>query len=158
MTRGGKAGWLAAIAAAAAIATPMISRWEGRSLDPYRDIVGVWTVCDGETRVPMRRYTNPECDAMTAKAIGSDFAPEVLACVPGLAEPRRRHQFAASISLAYNIGSPAFCRSSAAAAFNRGEWRRGCEAFAMWNRAGGRRVQGLANRRAAEVRLCLQGL
>jgi lysozyme len=158
VTRGGKAGWLAAIAAAAAIATPIISRWEGRKLDPYQDIVGVWTVCDGETRVRMRRYSNAECDAMTAKAISNDFAPEVLACVPGLAVPRRRHQFAASISLAYNIGSPAFCRSSAAAAFNRGEWRAGCEAFSRWNRAGGRRVQGLANRRAAEVRLCLTGL
>jgi lysozyme len=143
-------------AAAIAVATPLIQRWEGRSLDPYSDIVGVRTVCDGETRVQMRRYTNAECDAMTAKAIRNDFGPKVLACTPGLRD--QPNQLAAAISLSYNIGSGNYCRSTVARRFNAGNLRGGCNAFTMWNRAGGRFVQGLANRREAERAVCLKGL
>jgi len=41
-------------AAAALIA--LVGAWEGKRNDPYRDIVGVWTVCYGETNVAMRRW------------------------------------------------------------------------------------------------------
>lgn len=46
----------------------------------------------------------------------------------------------------------------AARRFNAGNWRGGCDAFLMWNRAGGRVVRGLALRRARERALCLKGL
>lgn len=156
-TRAEKAGSLAAaLAAAALIATPLIERWEGTRPNPYRDIVGVWTVCTGETRVPMRRYTRDECRDMLRRAIVSDYGAGVLAAVPAL--EHRPRQFAASISLAYNIGVPAFARSTVARRFNRGDWRGGCDAFLMWTRAGGREVRGLVNRRRDEQRLCLEGL
>ncbi|MGO7244698.1 glycoside hydrolase family protein [Rhizobium ruizarguesonis] len=32
-----------------------------------------------------------------------------------------------------------------------------CQAMTLFNRAGGRVVQGLVNRRAAELKLCLKG-
>lgn len=142
--------------AAIALATPLIQKWEGRSLDPYQDIVKVWTVCDGETRVQMRRYTHAECDAMTAKAIQGDFGPKVLTCTPGLRD--RPNQLAAAISLSYNIGSANYCRSTVARRFNAGNWRGGCDAFRMWNMAGGLFVRGLANRREDERAVCLKGL
>lgn len=144
-----------AVAAALALAVPLISKWEGRSIDPYQDIVGVWTVCDGETRVEMRRYTAEECDAMTRKAAG-EFAEQVLRCTPGLRN--RPRQLAAATSLAYNIGARAYCNSTAARRFNRGDLRGGCEAFTRWVYAGDRFVQGLANRREDERRLCLSDL
>lgn len=144
-----------AVAGAVAIALPVIARWEGRSLDPYKDIVGVWTVCDGETRVQMRRYTHAECDAMTRKAAGA-FAAKVLACTPTLRD--RPQQLAAATSLAYNIGADAYCRSTVARRFNAGDLRGACNAFGAWVYAGGRRVQGLVNRRADETKLCLTGL
>jgi lysozyme len=28
----------------------LIKPWEGRELKAYKDIVGVWTICDGETK------------------------------------------------------------------------------------------------------------
>lgn len=142
--------------AAIALATPLIQKWEGRSLDPYRDIVNVMTVCDGETRVEMRRYSHAECDAMTAKAIQSDFGPKVLACTPSLRD--RPNQLAAAISLSYNIGIGNYCRSTVARRFNAGDLRGGCNAITMWNKAGGRFVRGLANRREDERRVCLKGL
>jgi lysozyme len=148
----------AAIAAASLLAMPGIRQWEGLRTVPYLDIVGVPTVCYGETRVPMRRYSVAECEAMALATLQKDFGPAVVRCVPGLAAGERRHQLAASMLLAYNIGARAFCGSTAARRFNAGQWRAGCEAFSKWNKAGGRVVPGLINRRRHEVAICLQGL
>jgi lysozyme len=142
--------------AALAAALGLIQNWEGTKLNPYRDIVGVWTVCTGETRVEMRRYTRAECDGMLREAIESDYGKGVLRAVPALQS--RPYQLAASISLAYNIGVPAFTRSTVARRFNQGNWRGGCEAFLAWRFAGGREVKGLLNRRQDERRVCLTGL
>lgn len=142
------------IAAAIGFAIPVIEKWEGTRLDPYRDIVGVMTVCTGETRVEMRRYTRAECRTMLETAARSDYAAAVLRCAPML--QHRAYALAASISLAYNIGGAAFCRSSVARRFNAGNWRGGCDAFLMWNKAGGKVVRGLDNRRRDERALCLK--
>ncbi|BAK65347.1 lysozyme [Sphingobium sp. SYK-6] len=144
------------VALAILIASPLIERWEGTRTEPYRDVVGIWTVCTGETRVAMRRYTAAECEAMLDGTLSAEFAPAVLAAVPALRE--RPHQFAAAISLTYNIGPAAFARSTVARRFNAGDWKGGCDAFLMWVNAGGQRVQGLVNRREAERKLCLTNL
>ncbi|OJY65522.1 MAG: hypothetical protein BGP16_12925 [Sphingobium sp. 66-54] len=146
----------AGITAALLIATPVIQKWEGTRLDPYKDIVGINTVCTGETRVQMRRYTPGECAAMLRRTLELDYAPAVLKAVPAL--KNRPNQFAAAISLTYNIGEVAFARSTVARRFNTGDWRGGCDAFRMWVNAGGRRIQGLVNRREDERKLCLTGL
>lgn len=157
MKPGPKTAMAAAITAAAAIAAPVVMTWEGKSNDPYRDIVGVRTVCYGETRgVQQRRYSDAECAMMLHKAIEHDFAPAVLKCTPGLIG--HPFQFAAAISLSYNVGSGAYCRSTADRLFDAGDWRGGCAAFARWNRAGGRVIRGLTNRRRDEIALCLKGV
>lgn len=144
-----------AIAAMLAIATPFVAQWEGKRNDPYRDIVGVWTVCYGETRVPMRRYTDAECEALLAKGL-TEYAGPVLARNPEL----RGHpnQLAAAVSLSYNIGSAAYARSTVAKRFSAGEWRAACDGFLAWRYAGGREVKGLLNRRKAEREICLRGV
>lgn len=153
---GGVLGGSAFIALAVSLSTPIVERWEGTRTDPYQDMTGVWTVCTGETRVPMRRYTRAQCDAMLQRALASDFAPAVLRAVPAIGS--RPHQFAAAISLSYNIGSSAFARSTVARRFNAGDWRGGCEAFLAWRFAGGKEVKGLLNRRRDERALCLTDL
>jgi lysozyme len=140
------------VAGAIALAIPMIERWEGTRLNPYRDIVGVMTVCTGETRAEMRHYTREECRTLLEKAVRSDYSAAVLKCVPALRH--KPYALAASISLAYNIGIAAYCRSTAAREFNAGQWLKGCDAFSAWVNAGGKRVQGLVNRRADERALC----
>ncbi len=143
----------AAVIAALTLATPEIMRWEGKRNDPYRDLVGVMTVCYGETQAPMHRYSDAQCTAMLERRADADYARPVLACVPGLAT--RPRPFAAAISLSYNIGTAAFCRSTTARRFNLGDWQGGCDAMLAWNRAGGRIVKGLVRRREAERSLCL---
>lgn len=146
----------AALTAALSLATPEIMRWEGKRNLPYRDIGGVLTVCHGETQVAMRRYSDAECAAMLTRHLRDRYAPPVLRCVPALAV--RPAVFAATLSLSYNIGPSAFCRSDAARRFRAGQWRAGCDAMRAWVRAGGRRIPGLVRRREAERRLCLTGV
>lgn len=140
---------------AALLLTPLVAGWEGKSNDPYKDIVGVMTVCFGETRVEMRRYTDAECEEMLAEGL-ADFAAPVLKRNPELRN--RPYQLAAAVSLAYNIGPSAYNRSTVARRFSQGRWKEGCDAFLMWNKAGGRAVKGLTNRRKAERRICLTEL
>jgi lysozyme len=144
-----------AITAAVPVAVYFIGPWEGRRNDPYTDIAGVRTVCFGETRVEMRRYTDAECLTMLNKAV-EEFAGKILQCTPILAN--HPYQLAAATSLSYNIGIGAYCRSTAAKLFNSGDLRSGCNQFARWRKAGGVVVQGLVNRRKAETELCLTGL
>lgn len=138
------------------IAAPVIERWEGTRTDPYLDIGGVLTVCTGETRVPMRRYTPSECKVMLDRTLAADWAPGVLRAVPALQD--RPYQFAASISLTYNIGEAAFARSTVAKRFRAGDWKGGCDAFLLWTNVNKKQVQGLVNRRRAERELCLTNL
>jgi lysozyme len=144
---------LGATAAAAALA--IIAPWEGKRNDPYQDIVGVWTVCYGETRVPMHRYTDSQCEDMLAEGVG-DFGGAVLERNPNLAD--HPYALAAATSVAYNIGKTAYARSTAARRFAAGDIAGGCQALTWWNKAGGRVVRGLVNRRQAEYRVCITGL
>jgi len=141
-------------AAAALIATT--AAWEGKSNVPYEDVVGVLTWCYGETQGrPKARYTDAECKEMLADRL-ADYAGPVLERNPEL----RGHdsQVVAASSLAYNIGVGNYRKSSVARLFSAGRWREACDAFLKFNRAGGREIRGLTNRRKAERAICLKGL
>lgn len=143
--------WLIGTVAAVTIAT--VSLLEGRSNDPYQDIVGVWTVCDGETNVKMRRYTDAQCDSMLRSSLVK-YGNGVLQCIN---VPVSQNQHAAFTSFAYNVGVPAFCKSSLLKKLNAGDYVGACDGMLAWTYAGGKYVQGLANRRKVEQRLCLKG-
>ncbi|RXD02494.1 lysozyme [Sphingomonas sp. UV9] len=147
-------------AAAALIVTPFVSGWESGGtprLVAYQDIVKVWTICGGETLgvKPGMVETVAGCELREEAALIRHAEP-VLACTPIL----RTHpnQLAAAISLAYNIGTGGYCGSTVARRFNASNWRGACDAFLMWNKAGGQVVRGLDRRRRAERDLCLKEL
>jgi len=163
MSKPAKAGALVGVVgvAAAAILSPFVSGWESggkQYLTPYRDIVGVWTICDGETQ-GVSATTPSETPAGCAVRLDTrlaGFAQEVVKCTPSL---RGKDEiWASATSLAYNIGTGAYCKSTVDRQFDAGNLRAACDAYLMWNKAGGRVVQGLANRRAAERALCLKGI
>ncbi|BAV64780.1 lysozyme [Sphingobium cloacae] len=141
---------------AAQVATGLIEKWEGTKTVPYRDMIGKWTVCTGETRVPMRVYTPTECRAFLRTAIRSDFGKGVLSCTPQL--QNAVYQLGAAISVAYHIGVAAYCGSTMARQFKAGDWFSACQAFALWNKAGGVVVTGIVNRRNDEMRACFTNL
>lgn len=160
--------WVAFAAAcgvgAAAICGPIVARFEdppgGPALRPYRDIVGVWTQCSGETKgitAKTQVQTAEGCQTMLDRRL-AEFGSQVLRCTPSLKGYDK--QLAATISFAYNIGISGYCGSTAAKRFAAGprSWASACDAFLMWNKAGGRVVKGLDNRRRAERALCLEDL
>lgn len=148
------------VAAVVALALPLVQLWEGRSLVAYRDIAGIPTICDGETRgVKMGDTATPaECDAMTEEAV-AEFEAAIRPCLPRSLPLEVR---AAFVVTAYNIGPDAFCNSTMARRASAGDLRGACDALLMWNKArvDGRLqvVRGLTNRRTAERALCLRGL
>ena len=167
------------IAAAILLATPFIAKWEGKSNSPYVDMVGVKTVCFGETRVAMRTYTDAECDAMLRKAVEA-FAKPVADMTPTIAN--RPYQLAGASSFSYNVGIGGYRTSSARRLFLAGDFKAACRAFGAWNKgtfsptqarrqiakgeactrkANGQylcTIKGLTLRRADETKLCMTGL
>jgi len=127
-----------AIVAALGLAVPFIQGWEGLVLTPHHDIVGTPDGCFGDTSVERRNYTPDECSVLLVARLAHDYAPAVIKCVPALAD--RPKQLSASLSLSYNIGTAAFCRSTAAKRFNAGDWAGGCESFTMWRFAAARPI------------------
>lgn len=152
-----------AIAAAVALAAPVAQRFEGYVPRARPDPVGVQTYCYGETANvdPARIYSRDECASKLRKRMGRDYAPKILACVPGFAAPERRQAFAAAIDASYNAGPKAFCASRMAESFNAGRWAQGCAGFRGWyvtarDRRTGQRVRlpGLVTRRDYESAFC----
>nr|WP_302053760.1 glycoside hydrolase family protein [Sphingomonas tagetis] len=135
--------------------------WEGNSLTPYHDPIGVWTVCRGETHVPMRPYTEAECDAIDRRRMTLRLQ-EVRELNPGIvADPL---QWAAHASLANNVGRANYARSSTLRLYKQGRKREACDAIRSWRLAGGKVWQGLVLRRTGdaarlgEIELCKKGL
>lgn len=144
------------VGTALGLAIAIIMPWEGRELRAYRDIVGVWTICYGETRGVKSgdRATVAECEAGLAKAVG-EYEQRIRPCLPAQLPPETR---AAFISAAYNIGTHGFCTSSMSKRALAGNLPSACDALLLWNKAGGKVVKGLTNRRKAERELCRKGL
>ncbi len=151
---------LKTVAALMAASVALVGGWEGLRTVAYPDRIagGIPTVCYGETRgVELGdSYTVEECKAMLGNAL-VEFETGMRACLDNPdAIPDK--PYTSFVSLTYNIGVAGFCRSTVARRANAGDIEGACNAIPMWNKAGGRVVQGLVNRRAAEQKLCLEGV
>lgn len=160
------AGIAACIAAACVIIAPFTASREGFVSRARPDPAAIPTYCFGETQNvdALRIYSRTECQDLLRKRLARDYAPKVLACIPGLADPRRANVFAALLDASYNAGPVAVCASPMARAARALNWRAACNAFPGWfvtarNRRTGVRIRlnGLVSRRAAERQLCLKG-
>lgn len=68
--------------------------------------------------------------------------------------PLHQHEYDAMISLSYNIGAHAFCRSTLVNRLNAGDYAGACEEILRWDRFKGKPLPGLTKRRQAEYRQC----
>lgn len=80
------------------------------------------------------------------------FEGPVKACIT---VPLTQYEYDAAMSLAYNIGPTAFCKSTVVKRFNAGQYAAACDAFTMWNKVKGTVVRGLEVRRQEERAKCL---
>lgn len=138
-----------------------IQQFEGLKLKAYKDSVGIWTVGFGnifnlDTGNPIKegdeitletaeRWLKIEVDNLQAKM------RKVITV------PLNDNQWTALTSLAYNIGFGAFKRSTLLRLLNAGASKEEvAKQFLRWNKAGGKEVKGLTNRRQAESNLFLK--
>lgn len=69
--------------------------------------------------------------------------------------PLHQHEYDAYVSLAYNIGSRAFCSSTLARKLNEGDYPGACREILRWDRFKGQQLRGLTIRREREYRQCI---
>jgi lysozyme len=130
-----------------------IASWEGYSGDSYKDIVGVWTIGFGTTDgVKQGQVTNPVAALQRKLDDVKKFEGALKQCVT---VPLHQHEYDAYLSMAYNIGPTAFCNSTLVRKLNSGDYEGACKEILRWNKAGGKVVRGLVNRREAEYRQCI---
>lgn len=141
---------------AIAIATVMLSGnggLEGREYVPYKDVVGIITVCDGHTGndiIINKRYSDAECDALT-KADLERIAKQVNSSIK---VKTTETQLAAIYSFSYNVGANAFIKSTMLKKLNAGDYVGACDELKRWVYAGGKKWKGLMNRRDIEHEVC----
>ena len=69
--------------------------------------------------------------------------------------PLAQGEYDAYVSLAYNIGSTAFCNSTLVHLLNAGDYAGACKQILRWDRFKGQPVRGLALRRQREYETCI---
>lgn len=84
--------------------------------------------------------------------LGRTVAPYADAVRAQVRVPLNQNQFDALVSFAYNIGTGGFEGSTTLRRLNAGDYAGAADAMRMWNKSDGAVVQGLVNRREAEVR------
>lgn len=134
----------------------LIKSFEGLRLKAYKDPIGIWTIGYGHTSaagppkvVPGLTITADEAGDILAADL-TDYEAAVTQAIKRFAN---ENQFAAMVSLCYNIGPGNFRKSSVCRHFNDGQPAKAASAFLMWNKAGGKVLPGLTRRRAAEMAL-----
>ena len=144
----------------AAIAMTLAIPAEGLRQYAYYDPPGVLTVCYGTTGkdvIKGKKYSLEECRAFLERDM-LEAVTIVERCHPGLPDP----VVAAFADAVYNLGPSVACDSTASRYLAAGKLIAACDQLPRWNKArvGGVMVAlpGLTKRRAAEQKLCLEGL
>lgn len=133
----------------------LLSHDEGTRYKPYKDIGGVWTVCQGHTGpdvIPGKTYTKEDCDALLAKD-ASEHGKAVLRCAK---VPLNQNQYEAFTRFTFNVGERAFCKSTLVKKLNAGDYSGACRELKRWVYVNGKRVNGLVNRRESEYQQCIK--
>lgn len=134
----------------------LIKSFEGLRLSAYRCPAGVWTIGYGHTGPDVKtgqHITPAEAEALLRGDLDR-FESGVNSFLD--AAPTTDNQFAAMVSLAFNIGLGAFQRSTVLRQHKAGNRQRAAAAFLMWVKGGGRTLPGLVRRRTAERALYLR--
>jgi lysozyme len=138
----------------------LIKQFEGLRLKPYLCSAGVATIGYGSTM-----YADGRKVTLKDAAITESQALELLAKTLGKYEkavndyvkvPLTQNEFDALVSFTYNLGAGNLLSSTLLKKLNAGDKAGAANQFDVWNKAGGKVLQGLVTRRAAEKALFLK--
>lgn len=142
----------------------LIKAWEGVRLTAYPDPATggePWTIGYGHTSAAgePRVFKGMTIHIDEANAILERDLVKYEAAVSRLLKRNpNENQFSAMVSLCFNIGPGNMAKSSVVRLFNAGDLLGAANAFRMWNKAAGKVMKGLENRREAERQLFLRAV
>jgi lysozyme len=139
----------------------LIKHYEGVRAKPYKDCIGLWTVGVGHLigngkSLPDawdRVLTLEEIDALLVRDLNR-FERSVAMQLP---VSLKQCEFDSLVSFAFNLGLGTLQRSTLRQKILRGDKKGAAEQILRYNRAGGKIVKGLVNRRNDEHQLFLRG-
>jgi lysozyme len=144
----------------------LLTEWEGFKLEVYKDSAGLDTIGVGHlltktelesgnividgTAVP---YHHGLTKQQVMDLLGQDLKRFEKAINDNVTVALNQNQFDALVSFAFNVGVGNFERSTLLKVLNQGKYDEVPNQLRRWNKAGGRVVQGLINRREKEINL-----
>ncbi len=135
----------------------LLKQFEGCRLIPYKDSAGLYTIgyghliADGRTLPDSAKYkiTQKQADLL----LKYDVIPREKAVERLCTVPLNQNEFDALVSFVFNLGAGCFQRSTIRQKLNRGDRAGAAKVLLRYNRAGGKVIKGLVNRRMAEFKL-----
>lgn len=132
----------------------LIRQFEGFSPTPYRCPAGIWTIGYGHVLLPAEEGSLLRVDEAMAKTLlRGDVRHAERAVRRLIRTPLTQSQFDALVSFTFNLGAAALQRSSLRRSIHRREEGEVAQQWMRWVWGGGRKLAGLAKRRAAELRM-----
>jgi lysozyme len=129
----------------------LVRQFEGCRLQAYLDSVGVPTIGVGHTRsVKMGDHCSQEQADMWLSQDLEDAGAAVASLVK---VPLTQGQFDALTSFVFNLGARRLATSTLLTLLNKGDYMGASGQFMLWVHAGGKVLDGLVKRRAAEAKL-----
>lgn len=133
-----------------------IALHEGYIGHTYKDQVGINTIGFGTTAGVKPGQTITVERALIK--LGTNVSEKEAAMRQCLGDvPLYQHEWDAYVSLTYNIGTGAFCKSTLVKKLRTypPDYEAACKEILRWHRAGGRVNDGLVKRRLAEYKQCM---
>lgn len=127
----------------------LIKKHEGLMLEVYDDVAGYATIGYGHLIKGGEVFTTIT-EEEAEDILRADLVKAETCVTNAVKTPVSQAEFDALVSFTFNVGCQAFRNSTLLRMVNRGEMDEAAEQFLRWNRAGGRVVKGLTNRRIAE--------
>ncbi|EJF87316.1 MULTISPECIES: lysozyme [Bartonella] len=137
-----------------------LKKWEGLRLQAYQDVSGVWTIGYGHTGKAGKPIVIEGMVITEKKAenmLLADLRQYEQAVEKAVDVILSDEQFGALVSFCYNVGISAFQNSTLLKRLNKGDYEAIPAELQKWTKAGGKRLQGLVHRRAAEAGLWAKG-
>jgi lysozyme len=144
----------------------LLMQWEGFKCNVYKDSAGLPTIGVGHlltsaelssgcvnidgASVP---YKSGLTEEQVRELLRHDLARFESAVSRSVQVDLDQGQFDALVSFCFNVGEGAFAKSSLLKCVNAGTLADVPDEFRRWTNAGGKAVQGLANRRENEIKL-----
>jgi len=144
----------------------LLKQWEGFKNQLYNDSAGLPTIGVGHLLTKSElssgkitingdpvQYSGGLSDQQVLDLLGQDVTPAAQLITNKVTVPLNQNQFDALTSFTFNVGGAAFNGSTLLKVLNQGQFDQVPPQLRRWNKAGGKVVQGLINRRENEIKL-----